>query len=41
MIGASLSGFVTPQIEVAGSYDGDLRLGATTHRFSFQAMTRW
>jgi len=41
VIGASLSGFVTPQIEVAGSYDGDLRLGATTHRFSFQAMTRW
>lgn len=41
VIGASLSGFVTPRIEVAGSYDGDLRLGATTHRFSFQAMTRW
>lgn len=41
VIGASLSGFVTPQIEVSGSYDGDLRLGATTHRFSFQAMTRW
>ncbi|MDX3807289.1 autotransporter outer membrane beta-barrel domain-containing protein [Bosea thiooxidans] len=41
VIGASLSGFVTPQIELAGSYDGDLRLGATTHRFSFQAMTRW
>lgn len=35
------AGFVTPQIEVAGSYDGDLRLGATTHRFSFQAITRW
>ncbi len=41
VIGASLSGFVTPQIEVTGSYDGDLRMGATTHRFAFQAMTRW
>lgn len=41
VIGASLSGFVTPRIEVAGSYDGDLRPGAMTHRFSFQAMTRW
>lgn len=41
VIGASLSGFVTPQMEVAGSYDGDLRLGASTHRFSIQAMTRW
>lgn len=41
VIGASLSGFITPQIEVTGSYDGDLRMGATTHRFAFQAMTRW
>lgn len=41
VIGASVSGFITPQIEVTGSYDGDLRLGATTHRFAFQAKTNW
>ncbi|MCP4564806.1 MAG: S8 family serine peptidase [Bosea sp.] len=41
LIGASLSGFVTPQVELTGSYDGDLRAGAINHRFALQAKARW
>lgn len=41
VIGASVSGFLTPRLEITGSYDGDIRTGAMSHRFALQAKTSW
>lgn len=41
VIGASLSGRIAPGIELAASYDGDLRDRATSHRFSLGISGRW
>lgn len=41
VIGASLSGAIAPKVDVTGSYDGEFRRGATSHRFSLEARTRW
>ncbi|MEN5081598.1 S8 family serine peptidase [Bosea sp. TWI1241] len=41
VVGASLAARLAPSVELIGSYDGDLRRGAMTHRFSLAATTRW